>query len=102
MEHILQFGINIDDEFIKQSVLKNAEEQIIKDISRDVKEALFQKDSWTGKILKTPTTYLNKKLDDFLAENKDEILELVTDKLAERLSKTKKAKEKLDEVLKEN
>lgn len=102
MEHILQFGINIDDETIKKNILKNAEEQVIKDISYDVKAALFEK-SYYGRndFTKTPTMFLTKKLDDFLAENKDEILELVTDKLAEKLSKTKKAKETLDVVLKE-
>lgn len=105
MEHILQFGINIDDEKIKQSIKEKAEKEVLNVITQDVKRALFEPYSTYGvyrdKFTYIPTNYLNDKIVDFLNENKDEILEMTANKLAEKLSKTKKAKETLDAVLKE-
>lgn len=103
MEHILQFGINIDDETIKKTVMEKAEEEIIYALKQDVKRALFepQRYSYRNDYTYEPTTYLNGKITDFLAENKDEILERVSDKLADRLSRTKKARELLGDVIKD-
>ena len=42
MEHILQFGIGIDDEAIIRRVEARAEDEIMQEIKRDAKAAIFK------------------------------------------------------------
>ena len=49
MEHIVQFGIGIDDESIRKRIEETAEKQIIETLTKDVKSTIFEKDSWSKK-----------------------------------------------------
>ena len=92
MEHILQFGINIDDEKIKNTIMAKG----------DVIEAL------TGNRNNGDYTYsrslkelVNNTMERFCEDNKQTIIDLAADRLAEKLSRTKVAKEAIEKVLKE-
>ena len=101
MEHIIQFGINIDDEAIKNAVVANAEKKIIEDLTLEVKKAIYRTSYYNSNILTNDTTqYMDKKIDDILASCKEDIVERAANKLADRLSKTKKAREMLEIELK--
>lgn len=105
MEHIVQFGISIDDEVIKKNIERNVQNQVVNIIKQDcMKELVGKKDcsnwEYTGRIdgLITDTTK------DFLESYKDEIIEKAANKLVEKLSKTKAVKDMvastLDDLLK--
>lgn len=97
MEHVVQFGINIDDEAIKNAVNKSAERAIIERINKDVRKHIFEEDCY-GRQTDRPTYFLERKIEEFLDKNRDTILEKASDKLADKLSKTKKARELLDNI----
>ena len=93
MEHIIQFAVGIDDNAIRERVEANAEKEIIEDIKNDVKAHLYKENDWGRGYSKQPSTYFDNKVTSFMNEHKDEIISLAADRLAERLSKTKAAKE---------
>lgn len=88
MEHIVQFGITIDDEYIKKSIEQGAENAITKEMAEQVRNVLIMK--WCGND--EPTIYFDKKLTEVINEHKDEIIELAADRLAERLRRTRAVK----------
>lgn len=96
MEHIIQFGIGIDDDRIRKSIEENAEKIILKNIEDSVRSSLFKKDYYGRGYSKIPTDYLDEKVDDFLKAHKDEILDMAATKLADRLAKSKRGKEILE------
>jgi hypothetical protein len=96
MEHIIQFGIGIDDDAIRKRVEEGAEKQILKNIEDSVRSSLFQKDYFGKEYNKVPTAYLDKKIDAFLEKYRDEILDMTATKLADRLAKSKRGKEILE------
>ena len=89
MEHIVQFGITIDDEHIKKSIEEGAENAISKEMAERVRKVLIMR--WCGND--EPTIYFDKKLTEVINEHKDEIINLAADRLAERLRRTKAAKD---------
>ena len=100
MEHILQFAIGIDDEAIIKRVEAKAEDTIMQEIKRDAKAAIFKSTYPNSSAFsRNPTDFFDEKIGQFLKENKDEIIKLTADRLAERLARTKAARE-LKEVKK--
>ena len=100
MEHIVQFAIGIDDEAINRNIIKHAEKKIMEDITHDVKCQLFASSPYTASGLsREPSDYVKKKIDLVLEQNKDEIIKAAAIHLADRLSRTKKCREAVDEVL---
>lgn len=102
MEHILQFGINIDDERIKKEIYESAKKQIMDDIRNDVKCQIFEVNAWTGTPTKIPAPAVRNAIDKTIETYKDDIIEMAAEKLAERLFKTKKWKETQEEILHDN
>ena len=96
MEHIVQIGIGIDDEAIKDSIVKNIERTILNDVKEDIKKTLFND---YGYYNRGPSKFLTAQIEEFLEKNRDDIIEAAAEKLADKLSRTKKAKEMLSEVL---
>jgi hypothetical protein len=103
MEHILQFGISIDDETIRKRVMETAEKKIMEDLTYDVKSQIFEKDPFnrSGLSSNRPSIFLAKRIDLILETCKDDIINMAAEKLADRLARTKKAKEVLDTLLDE-
>lgn len=102
MEHIVQFGVTIDDE----KIIKTAEakvEKIINDVVKaDIYEALtgireYNKHEYSKRLM----ILVNNTMEKFCVENKEEIIKLAADRLAEKLSRTKAVKEATEKVLKE-
>lgn len=100
MEHILQFGINIDDEMIKKTIVDTASQQIVNSIRNDIMKQL------TSNKKPTEWDYTNKlkwiveeNAEAFIKEYKDEIIEKTSDKLTERLIKTKAIKDMVNKAV---
>lgn len=102
MEHILQFGINIDDDKIKNMVETKAEKALNEIVKSDVIEALTEKrDSNNWEYSRKLKSLVNDTMEKFCVDNKEEIINLAADRLVEKLSRTKVAKEATERVLKE-
>ena len=99
MEHIVQFGIGIDDEAIKKSVTQHAEKAIIEQLINDVERIIFEKDVWGKTVNKNKASdFVERHIDKFLEDNRDIIIELTSKYLAEKLVRTKRAKEILENI----
>ncbi len=102
MEHILQLGINIDDERIKNMVGAKAEKALNENVKSDVIEALTGKrDSNNWEYSRRLESLVNDTMEKFCVDNKEEIINLAANRLVEKLSRTKAAKEATEKVLKE-
>lgn len=97
MEHIVQFGISIDDEAIKRNIEESAKKRLVQELAEDVKGIVFGRDRY-GRCGE-PNMWVAERFDKFLEAHKDEIIELAVNNLASRLVRTKAAKEALGKIL---
>ena len=99
MEHILQFGINIDDNAIVMAVKEKAEKEIIEKLTSEVGAKIFQKEYYAKKYnpncLSSWTEDLVVK---FLYDHKTEIVDAAAKVLADRLVRTKAGKAILEDL----
>ena len=96
MEHIVQFGINIDDEAIKKYVVEMATKDLKSKLEEDIKSIVAgQPWMFSNKVKE----YAEKYADQFFTENKEEIIERTANKLMEKLARTKAVKEMLEDTL---
>lgn len=94
MEHIVQFGISIDDEQIKKTIEKNVMQQVVATFRNDIIKEMTGKHNYTKSDYSAKMwSAINEQVEIFLDENREEIIEIASDKLAEKLAKTKKVKE---------
>jgi hypothetical protein len=59
---------------------------------------LFEKDYSGRNYSKVPTSYLTGRIDAFLEKHQDEILEMAATKLADKLARSKRGKEILENI----
>jgi len=91
MDHLVQFTISIDDNHIAQMVEKEAAKAMKDEVLKVCKSHIgCERDYWGNS---EPGPMLKKALDDFMNDNREEIIDKAADKLAERLSRTKIVKE---------
>lgn len=103
MEHIVQFAVSIDDAAIEKSVMEHAEEKIIKEIKQQIMDNIFDREWSRHASEKSPLSDFSKRiLEEWLSQHKDHIIEEAAKYLADRLLRTKAAKEMLTEVLADN
>ena len=100
MEHIVQFGICIDDDVIKKNIERNVQNQVVNIIKQDcMKELVGKKEfsqwEYTNKI----RILVEESTDKFLLEYKNEIIEVAASKLVEKLAKTKAVKDMVASAL---
>lgn len=91
MEHLVQFTISIDDAHIAQMVEKEAAKAIQDEVLKVCKSYIGCERNYWGD--NEPGPMLKKALDQFMNDNREEIIVKAADKLAERLSRTKIVKE---------
>lgn len=103
MEHIVQFAIGIDDEAIKKKIEESAEKQIIDKFYKDFVDSVAI--DWHGDF-KNNTCLSNgfrsmarQAVETVIDEYKNTIIEETAKILADRLLKTKAAKEMLKTVV---
>lgn len=88
MEHIVQFAVNIDDE------------QIAAEIRKDyMKELTGKCDASTYQYHQKIKEMVDSNIKEFLDDNKEIIIKEAVNQLAERLSRTKAAKEALNKTI---
>ena len=110
MEHIVQFGIGIDDEAIRKIIMEKAEKSILDDMKKqirtDIDNQIFVIDrGWYDNDCKRVglQDWVNDLVVKLLEDHKTEIIERASEKLADKMSRTKAFKEAMAEkVLEES
>jgi hypothetical protein len=70
-------------------------------ILNDMRCQIFEVDRWNGKPTGRLSPIIQDMVDNMLEQYKDKIIEQAAARLAERVSKTKKFREAMDEVIKD-
>ena len=91
MDHLVQFTISIDDKHIAQIVEQKAAKTMEDEVLKVCKSQIGCEAKYWGN--NEPGPMLKKALDEFIKDNREEIIDKAADKLAERLSRTKAVKE---------
>ncbi len=105
MEHMVNFGIVIDDESIEQMVKENVVKQVSSDILKKLEKdpgdlPVTRSNIWNAHTKKIDWQKLVKQAVEELAEEwKDDIVERTAELLYESLKRSKKYKDKIAEVL---
>lgn len=100
-EHILQFAISIDDETIKSSIEKRAIEKLSDELLDGVKKSFGVRTTWQG------DNYVDSQIMDIVTDtvkkickdHEDEIVANATKIAAEKLTRTKSFKEKVEATM---
>ena len=100
MEHIVQFAISIEDDRIKKAIEANVMNQVAGAIKNDCIKALTgRKDTSNYDYTQKIKDMVNDNIQNFFVENKGKIIEMASDKLAEKLAKTKAVREIINKHL---
>lgn len=103
-QHIINVAFDFDDDKVRKTLEESAEKKVIDNLLTDIKKAICSKsDNYWGYNAKVTDenftdglkVIVYDEIERVLLDNKDTIIKLAADKLAERLSKTKAAKELL-------
>lgn len=99
MEHILQFGINIDDNAIVKAVKEKAEKEIITKLTNEVGCKIFDANRWSGGYDANHLSYWSEQLlVKMFEDHKTEIIDAAAKILADRLVRTKAGKAILEDL----
>lgn len=98
MEHIVQFAIGIDDEAIAKRIQENAEKIIIQKIQQNVEKCIFTTDYYGNSKNRLNATAETMFL-NWLDSHKEEIIQLASKALADKMVKTKAVKAAIENVL---
>lgn len=90
MEHILQFGISIDDDKIEKAVIEAA----TREAKNELKRKMFADVGWDAKLSYTAERIVKESI----AGWKDEIIELAAAQVAETIKRSKAYREKVKEI----
>ena len=93
MEHIVQFGITVDDDAIKNLIVNKASETVVKEVKREL--GVDNKYFSNGVV----TKMVSDEVQNQFNLHKEEIIEATAKALAEKLIKTKLVKERVSKVL---
>ena len=93
MEHIIQFGVTVDDEEIKRRITDQASKTVVNEVKRElgVDRGYFNDNKLKSMI--------NARVDTLFYENKDIIIQETAKILADKLARTKAVREARDKVI---
>ena len=91
MDHLVQFTISIDDNHIAQMVESRAAKAMEDEVLKVCKSQIGSEANCWGD--NEPGPALKKAINNFMTDNREEIIDRAADKLADRLSRTKAVKE---------
>ncbi len=100
MEHILQIGINVDDEVIRRRIEDRAEKEVIEYLKNEVANHIF--DIRWGGSRGDFSEFAKDVIRECFEDNKERIIKEAAEHLANRFVRTKMAKEYLVDALKDS
>ena len=93
MEHIVQFGITVDDDAIKNLIVNKASETVVNEVKRELG---VDNKYFSNSVV---TKMVSDEVQNQFNLHKEEIIEATAKALAEKLIKTKLVKERVSKVL---
>ena len=94
MEHVFNIAINVEDQKIIDTIMASSVKQIEKNIQQAVVDKLFSGWNRLHATLEDPlSSFARGIVEDFLESNKEAIIDSAARYLAEKLARTKAAKE---------
>ncbi len=99
---IINVPLNIPDELWANALAKDYEDKVVKSLTEEVRKCIADHDhlsyySRDKNAQRGMADWVSIKIDNVIKEYKSEIIEAAADKLAERLARTKAAKEILED-----
>lgn len=98
MEHIIQLSVSVDDQTIERKATEYASKMVAEEVMKAV-----HRNYYNGQVDKNDKTPLKTMIEDaitnMLTEYKDFVLERAAVLLAEKLSRSKAAKERTEKVV---
>ena len=92
-EHIFTIAIAVDDDTIREGIVKSCENQIVKQF----KDEFYDK-NYNGKY--SPNSKLlaivDERVSEIVKEHKDEIISLIVERASDKLVKSKALRERLE------
>lgn len=102
MQHIVNIAFDFDDETVRSRIEENVEARVVRIIADNIENAMFRKDgfglSYESNKKATYREFMKNQMNKFLEDHKAEILDIAGSDLAERLSRTKAAREIVKEL----
>lgn len=93
---IINIPINLDEHVFEERIQRDYDKIIKEKIVDEVIKTLERADnSWNGRAEYGMKNLINNRLDDYIKDYKEEIIDKASKILADRVIKTKKAKEEL-------
>jgi hypothetical protein len=94
MEHIIQFGVTVDDDLIRKRIIEQASETVVKETKKElgVDRGYYSEENVIRRLVEKEVTLLFDK-------HKDAIVEEAGKQLANKLVRTKAVKERTSEIL---
>lgn len=90
-EHVVQIGFSFDEDEVVNRVKQNAEKAITAEIKKELEQSLFNT-SYYGRR-EGMSRWLESLVKQFLAENRDAIIEAAAQYLCESMKRTKAVRE---------
>ena len=84
MEHIIQFGVNIDDDAIRREVVRLATREIIEDLKKECRKEL----GLTGNSY-SRSKFVDSMVDGILADCREQVVREAASALADKAPKQK-------------
>jgi len=94
MEHIIQFGVTIDDA-IKKNIEEKARNQITEELKAEIRKELFVGTGWNRDL----SYKVQELIKDTVRECQDQIIKDATAQLVETMRRSKKYKEALAKIV---
>lgn len=86
--------IGVNEEEIAKRIEENVEKQVIKEITNKVEELIYNKHGYSYYAQRKPLqSLIDDRVEKLLNENRDALIEMAAEKLADKLSRTKAVKE---------
>lgn len=94
MEHIIQFGVTIDDDAIKKNIEEKARNQITEELKAEIRKELFVGTGWNRDL----SYKVQELIKDTVIECQGQIIKDATDQLVDIMKRSKKYKEALAKI----
>lgn len=99
MEHIVQFGISIDDKTIQKKLEENAYEDIINRLAEDAKNGLKKTPQFYNADRIDWNYYVNEAIDRLIDTNREQIIERAAELLKDSYVRTKAYRETMKNAI---
>lgn len=97
---IINIPLQIDEKVIEKCLSVDYEKKVQDYLCKEVEQVLLDHCGYYNKSTKNGMSQIVRNaVDEYVIEWKDEIIEKASERLAERLTRTKKAKELIDEQI---